>query len=62
MHFRFKIGNSLATPLGRDTHAGGFPAMQIIDIYIVPLDPAHRAGPAGHVPVRLQIVENNIEP
>ena len=60
MHFRFKIGSSLAIPLGRDKHVGA--SRQFNIFYIVPLDPAQRAGLAGHVPVGLQIVENNIEP
>jgi len=59
MHFRFKIGSSLAIPLGRDKHAGA--SRQCNIIHIVPLDPAQRAGLAGHVPVRLQIVGNNID-
>jgi len=59
MHFRFKIGSSLAIPLGRDKHAGA--SRQCNIIHIVPLDPAQRAGLAGHVPVRLQIVGNSID-
>jgi len=32
-------------------HRAGLPG-KVISFYIVPLDPAHKAGLAGHVPVK----------
>jgi hypothetical protein len=41
---------SPAIPLGRDRHAEELPG-KVILFHIVPLDPAHKVGLAGHVPV-----------
>jgi len=39
-------------------HRGGFPARYII--CIVPLDPAYKAGLAGHVPVKSSEIKSEI--
>ncbi len=39
-------------PLKLPAHTAGLPG-KVISFYIVPLDPAYRAGLAGHVPVTL---------